>query len=427
VILAALVIQLALLFVGGVDANSGESGDAVGLGTRLWRLFSFFTIQSNLIVLAVAVVLLLRPSYDNRFWRTLRLDSLLGIVITGLVFAIVLAPQIHLTGWGLAATIGFHYISPWTTLAAWLVFGPRPRLTWSIVAAAFIWPLGWLIYTFTQGAFTDWYPYPFLDVTDRGFGHAVRNAALVLVIGVVLATILKLVDAKLPVAGRRAGGAEEDGFRDVFLADRAADIYLIDLEGPHDGLSINGANVLAFEPTLSWDIQRVQGVGMLSNAGLFNCAFSGQGRLAITCKGTPVVLSVDQPTFADPQAAVCWSTSLQTGYQRADQIGLGTLLGRTTGEAFTMNFAGQGFVVVQPSEEHQAGSSPAPAAATRPARRAESPACWAVYSAAANNSQISQADCWRRAAVSASRPFTGTSIPTGSASRSAIRNTHAAR
>jgi len=64
-----------------------------------------------------------------------------------------------------------------------------------------------------------------------------------------------------------------------------------------------------------------------------------------------VVLSVDQPTYADPQAAICWSTSLQTGYHRADQLGLGTLLGRSTGEAFTMSFAGQGFVVVQPSEE----------------------------------------------------------------------------
>ncbi len=141
------------------------------------------------------------------------------------------------------------------------------------------------------------------------------------------------------------------GQGDVFLADRASDIYLIDLEGPHDGLSINGANVLAFEPTLTWDIKMVQGMGMMSNAGLFNCVFSGQGRLAITCKGTPVVLRVDQPTFADPQAAVCWSTSLQTGYHRADQLGLGTLLGRSTGEAFTMSFAGQGFVVVQPSEE----------------------------------------------------------------------------
>lgn len=141
------------------------------------------------------------------------------------------------------------------------------------------------------------------------------------------------------------------GNGDVFLADRASDIYLIDLEGPHDGLSINGANVLAFEPTLSWDIKMVQGMGMMSSAGLFNCVFSGQGRLAITCKGTPVVLTVDQPTYADPQAAICWSTSLQTGYHRADQIGLGTLLGRSTGEAFTMSFAGQGFVVVQPSEE----------------------------------------------------------------------------
>ncbi|GAB3931338.1 AIM24 family protein [Kribbella sp. NPDC056345] len=146
------------------------------------------------------------------------------------------------------------------------------------------------------------------------------------------------------------------GQGDVFLADRASDVYLIDLEGPHDGLSINGANVLAFEPTLSWDIQRVQGMGMMSNAGLFNCTFSGQGRLAITCKGTPVVLTVDQPTYADPQAAIAWSTNLQTGYQRADQIGLGTLLGRTTGEAFTMSFAGQGFVVVQPSEEPPGGA-----------------------------------------------------------------------
>ena len=140
------------------------------------------------------------------------------------------------------------------------------------------------------------------------------------------------------------------GQGDVFLADRAADIHLIDLE-PGDALSINGLNVLAFDSTLQYDIKMVQGMGMLSSAGLFNCVFSGQGRIAITSKGTPVVLSVDQPTYADPQAAICWSASLQTGYHRADQLGLGTLLGHSTGEAFTMSFAGQGFVVVQPSEE----------------------------------------------------------------------------
>jgi len=144
------------------------------------------------------------------------------------------------------------------------------------------------------------------------------------------------------------------GRGDVFLADRAADIHLIDLE-PGDALSINGLNVLAFDSTLQYDIKMVQGLGMLSSAGLFNCVFSGQGRIAITSQGTPVVLRVDQPTYADPQAAICWSASLQTGYHRADQLGLGTLLGRSTGEAFTMSFAGQGFVVVQPSEELPTG------------------------------------------------------------------------
>jgi uncharacterized protein (AIM24 family) len=144
------------------------------------------------------------------------------------------------------------------------------------------------------------------------------------------------------------------GQGDVFLANEAADVYLIDLD-PGDALSINGANVLAFESTLTYDISFVQGMGMLSSAGLFNCVFSGQGRIAITSHGTPVVVQVDQPTYADPQAAICWSASLQTSYHRADQIGLGTLVGRTTGEAFTMSFSGQGFVVVQPSERPAGG------------------------------------------------------------------------
>ena len=140
------------------------------------------------------------------------------------------------------------------------------------------------------------------------------------------------------------------GQGDVFLAELAKDVHIIDLE-PGDALSINGSSVLAFDSTLQYDIRMVGGAGMASSSGLFNCVFSGYGRIAITTKGTPVVLSVDAPTYVDPQAAVCWSANLQTGYHRAEQLGLGTLLGRTTGEAFTMSFAGQGFVVVQPSEE----------------------------------------------------------------------------
>ncbi len=140
------------------------------------------------------------------------------------------------------------------------------------------------------------------------------------------------------------------GRGDLFLANSASDVHIIDLDGS-DGLTINGSNVLAFDSTLRYDIKMVQGAaGFASNAGLFNCVFTGRGRIAITTHGTPVVLNVDQPTYADPQAAVAWSSSLQTGIKRNDSFGLGRLMGRSTGEGMTLAFSGRGFVIVQPSE-----------------------------------------------------------------------------
>ena len=96
------------------------------------------------------------------------------------------------------------------------------------------------------------------------------------------------------------------GRGDVFLAQDAQEIHLVDLDGSA-GLTVNGANVLAFEPTLEWDIRRVEGASMLSG-GLFNTVFTGSGRIAVAAHGTPVVLNVDAPTYADMQSAVAWSS-----------------------------------------------------------------------------------------------------------------------
>jgi len=135
------------------------------------------------------------------------------------------------------------------------------------------------------------------------------------------------------------------GRGDVFLARDARDLFLIDLEG--DALTVNGDNVLAFEPGLTWDIRRVEGVSMFAG-GLYNTVFTGHGRIAIACHGRPVVLNVDAPTFTDLQSAVAWSSTLRTGLQRT--AGFSALIGRGSGEAFQLSFAGQGFVVVQASE-----------------------------------------------------------------------------
>jgi uncharacterized protein (AIM24 family) len=112
--------------------------------------------------------------------------------------------------------------------------------------------------------------------------------------------------------------------------------------------AINTSNLLAFESTLQWDIKMVKpGIQMLA-AGLSNVTVSGTGQVAISSFGTPFVLQVNEPTYVDVQAALAWSSSLQTDIKSTFKVG--SLIGRGSGESFQMLFTGDGFVVVQPSE-----------------------------------------------------------------------------
>lgn len=135
------------------------------------------------------------------------------------------------------------------------------------------------------------------------------------------------------------------GRGEVFLANDADDVHILWLEGA--GITVNGHNILAFDPALTWDVERVKGVGMLAG-GLFNTTLTGSGWVAITTHGTPVALRTDQPTFADVDAAVAWSTSLRTTVNRT--VKAGALIGRGSGEAAQLAFQGDGFVIVQASE-----------------------------------------------------------------------------
>ena len=74
------------------------------------------------------------------------------------------------------------------------------------------------------------------------------------------------------------------GQGDVFFADDAMEIHLVNLE--NDTFTVNGSNVLAFDSTLTWDIKKVEGASMMAG-GVFNTTFSGTGTVAITSHGSP--------------------------------------------------------------------------------------------------------------------------------------------
>jgi uncharacterized protein (AIM24 family) len=138
------------------------------------------------------------------------------------------------------------------------------------------------------------------------------------------------------------------GHGEVWFASLAHECFLIDLE-QGDALSINGRNVLCFDPTLQYDIQMIRGAGMLGG-GLFNSVFTGQGRLAIASDGQPIVVPVtpEAPVYADTDAVIGWSSSLQSAIHKSQS--LGSMLRGGSGELFQIGFSGNGFVLLQPSE-----------------------------------------------------------------------------
>jgi uncharacterized protein (AIM24 family) len=144
------------------------------------------------------------------------------------------------------------------------------------------------------------------------------------------------------------------GQGEVFLADSAQDIHLIYLE--QDKITVNGPNVLAFDAGIDWDIERVQGASGMAGGGLYNTSLQGTGWVAILSDGPPVLLNVAQaPTFADPQAAITWSSGVTTSLRA--NVKMKDFIGKGSGEQFQIAFGGQGWVLVQPSEGRIAAPS----------------------------------------------------------------------
>ncbi|MFI9628407.1 AIM24 family protein [Streptomyces sp. NPDC052042] len=141
------------------------------------------------------------------------------------------------------------------------------------------------------------------------------------------------------------------GHGEAWFAHEAANCFIVDIE-QGDALTVNGRNVLCFDPTLSYEIKTVKGAGMVGG-GLFNSVFTGYGKLGLMCEGYPIVIPVtaQQPVFVDTDAVVGWSAHLTTSLHRSQSFG--SMVRGGSGEAVQLRLDGEGFVIVRPSELKQ--------------------------------------------------------------------------
>ncbi len=206
VVLVALVIQIPI-----TAAATGGAFDTPA--ARVANLFTFFTILTNVLVLGTGAVLAVAPRSRGTLFAVVRLDAVLGIAVTGIVFHTLLADLYDLRGAEAFADLLFHTVSPVLTVLGWLLFGPRGLVDRAIVALSLLYPLLWLGFTLVRGAVTGWYPYPFVDVPRVGYPAVVVNSLGITALFLVLATALLGLDRLLsrhasaitgPVPGSRS-------------------------------------------------------------------------------------------------------------------------------------------------------------------------------------------------------------------------------
>ena len=173
-----------------------------GLFGRVIDSLSYFTNLSNVLVAVVLTMLARNPDRGGAVWHAVRMDSLVMIVITGLIYAIVLAPDAQVEGLDIIVNAIKHYIVPVMTVFLWLLVGPRRQLTFGSVFTALVIPLAWAAYTLVRGEFIAAYPYGFLNVVAYGLPAVLTNIAGVAALGIILGLLFWAVDRLMSMRQR---------------------------------------------------------------------------------------------------------------------------------------------------------------------------------------------------------------------------------
>lgn len=144
------------------------------------------------------------------------------------------------------------------------------------------------------------------------------------------------------------------GEGNIYFADNEQYVITIDMnkEGNHswNKLTVEGDKILAYTEDVHHSV-KLSTFGTSSTKGLFTSLLQANGpkaHIALLTKGKPMYLPT--PCFVDPQALVAYTGPAPT--LDRNNITWKTLVGKSSGETFVLNFSQPGyFVIIQPCEE----------------------------------------------------------------------------
>jgi len=190
-LLAAARVAFALLTTAAIAAQLLQSADAGALVPI--NFASYFTMQSNVIGIVVFLVGAVRwRSPATPGWDLVRGASALNLTVTYVVFALLLSNTDVDVALPWVNTV-VHTVFPLAVIADWLIDPPAAPISWARGLRLLAYPLLWLAYTMVRGALASWYPYPFLDPANGGYGTVALYVVAILAFGLVVMAALRIV------------------------------------------------------------------------------------------------------------------------------------------------------------------------------------------------------------------------------------------
>jgi hypothetical protein len=167
-----------------------------GVAYGIWLYLAFFTVFTNLLVALTLTIPMLAPS--SRLGRFLAHPASItgataNIILVGITYNVLLRHIWNPRGWQFVANLLLHDAVPILTILLWWIAVPRASVRWKDAAVWAIYPIVYFLYAMARGLATDFYPYPFINVTQIGFGMVMLNAiGVLLAFFAILAALLAL-------------------------------------------------------------------------------------------------------------------------------------------------------------------------------------------------------------------------------------------
>ena len=166
---------------------------AAGFIGRELDHFSYFTIWSNLLAAVIFTMLAINPDRRGSLFRVLRLDAIVMMIVTGIIYNVLLNAGGH-EGWDFWSNSIQHIWGPLLVFFVFVIAGPRGWITSSTIFASLILPILWLAYALIRGSVIGAYPYGFLDVNAHGMTSVLAFVAQIVVFAIILGYLLMLID-----------------------------------------------------------------------------------------------------------------------------------------------------------------------------------------------------------------------------------------